>query len=362
MDVNKKNKLMSYLRSVIFILGLIVLVKLSDFVFARDGYVNYILKVLNKGYEVNEDGQITTSDKGYDLIVLGASHARSAIDTEYIDETLGTNSLNLAIPGETVKDSYYLLLEATRNNDIKTVVLDVDYQYYLGDNGEGYFEEAFIYNQYSWFSSTKWKYLLDNMNELDFRNAISKRDVYTHSLTDIKRNVNQKLSKDYLNSNIYKLEVEDCGGYYMGKGFFYRNQEDGFYNGYCDKNALCADSEIDAMPRKYFEKIKKYCEDNGIELICETSPITPTSYEELNISLIHEKMSDFFKSYGVTYIDYNMASFDLFDRNQEDYVDAEGHMCGELALKFSKLLAQNLEEIKLEGIDFVLNKVYGEAQ
>ena len=116
MDVNKNNKLMSYLRSVIFILGLIVLVKLSDFVFARDGYVNYILQVLNKGYEVNEDGQITTSDKGYDLIVLGASHARSAIDTEYIDETLGTNSLNLAIPGETVKDSYYLLLEATRNN------------------------------------------------------------------------------------------------------------------------------------------------------------------------------------------------------------------------------------------------------
>ena len=47
-------------------------------------------------------------DTQYDTIILGASHARSAINPEYLDEELGTNTLNLAIPGETVKDAYYL--------------------------------------------------------------------------------------------------------------------------------------------------------------------------------------------------------------------------------------------------------------
>ena len=29
--------------------------------------------------------------------------------------------------------------------------------------------------------------------------------------------------------------------------------------------------------QKYFQKIVKYCKDNGIELICVTAPITPSS-------------------------------------------------------------------------------------
>ena len=41
----------------------------------------------------------------------------------------GDNAFNLAIPGETVTDSYYLLMESNRNNNVKRVIYDIDYQY-----------------------------------------------------------------------------------------------------------------------------------------------------------------------------------------------------------------------------------------
>ena len=95
---------------------------------------------------VNED------DENYDTIVLGASHARSAIDPAKIDSQADTVTLSMAIPGETLKDSYYVLEESCKNNDVKRVIFDVDYQYWFGPQEEGYFAETFIYNQFSWLS------------------------------------------------------------------------------------------------------------------------------------------------------------------------------------------------------------------
>lgn len=368
LKLNKKRKKKAhvkwhdYLKSVLFLVGLMIVIGVCDFAFAKEGYVHDILQVLHQGYEVDADGTVSTdtsSDSGYDTIILGASHGRSAIDPDKIDFVLGTNTLNVCIPGETVKDSYYLLLEAARTNNIENLILDVDYQYYLGSQDEGYFEEAFIYNQLPWTSYVKWKYILDNMNNLDFRNAISKRDVYRHSASDIKANIVQKFSEDYLKANIYKLDVEDCGGPYEGKGFFYRLQTDNFYNGFLDDDVFAYDTEVADVSREYFEKIKKFCDENGINLICVTSPITPSSYNTLHIVEVHKTMSDFFNSYGVTYIDYNMTSQDVLSRSDSDFVDAEGHMCGVLAERYSALLAQNLSELKDKDISQILDEVYG---
>ena len=107
-------KSMPWIRCAGFLVGLAVILGICDFCFAPSGYVRFIL------HEVNR------KDTQYDTIILGASHARSAINPEYLDEELGTNTLNLAIPGETVKDAYYLLKDACESNDVKTVIMDVD--------------------------------------------------------------------------------------------------------------------------------------------------------------------------------------------------------------------------------------------
>ena len=80
-----------------FIVGLVVLVAIFDYAFAQTGYVRYVLTYFQN------------SDEDIDTLVLGASHARSAIDPQKIDDVNDTNSFSLAIPGEMVKDSYYVL-------------------------------------------------------------------------------------------------------------------------------------------------------------------------------------------------------------------------------------------------------------
>ena len=128
-----------------FIVGLVVLVAIFDYAFAQTGYVRYVLTYFQN------------SDEDIDTLVLGASHARSAIDPQKIDDVNDTNSFSLAIPGEMVKDSYYVLQEACRSKKIKTLIFDVDYQYWMEPQAEGYFQEPFIYNQLSWSSPVKWK-------------------------------------------------------------------------------------------------------------------------------------------------------------------------------------------------------------
>ena len=159
---SKMKKALPYIKSLIFIVGLIVIIGVCDYCFAKTGYIHYILQ------HVNED------DENYDTIVLGASHARSAIDPAKIDSQADTVTLSMAIPGETLKDSYYVLEESCKNNDVKRVIFDVDYQYWFGPQEEGYFAETFIYNQFSWLSLTKWDYLIHNSEYMDIRSAFTK--------------------------------------------------------------------------------------------------------------------------------------------------------------------------------------------
>lgn len=111
-----------------FIVGLVVLVAIFDYAFAQTGYVRYVLTYFQN------------SDEDIDTLVLGASHARSAIDPQKIDDVNDTNSFSLAIPGEMVKDSYYVLQEACRSKKIKTLIFDVDYQYWMEPQAEEYSE------------------------------------------------------------------------------------------------------------------------------------------------------------------------------------------------------------------------------
>jgi len=45
----------------------------------------------------------------------------------------------------------------------------------------------------------------------------------------------------------------------------------------------------------------------GIELICVTSPITPSSVKRLGLDVVNEKFEKFFGELGVTYYNFNKA-------------------------------------------------------
>jgi hypothetical protein len=318
----------------VFILGMVVIIGLSDFFFAKTGYINYILR------------QSESKEVKYNEFVLGASHAKCSIDPVELEAVSNNTALNMAISGETIKDSYYLLQELNRTNDVDEIVLDVDYNYWFGNLGEGCFAEAFLYNQYSWKSPVKWKYLAENSQYLDFRNAMTKRFVYQYTASGIKANVKQKLSEDYKDANIYSLNVQDMGGQYAGKGFFAIDLPAGNPVGedYVRKQMGIEKGVINPYPEKYFRKLVKYCKQHDIDLVCVTSPITPTSMQRLGVDVAYGKLTKMFNEMDVPYYDCNRLRFDVLSRKDTDYIDKEGHMGGELAHKYSKVLAKVLKE------------------
>ena len=333
---SKMKKALPYIRSLIFIVGLIAIIGMCDYCFAKTGYIHYILQHVNKDTE------------NYDTIVIGSSHARGAIDPAKIDSQADTVTLSMAIPGATLKDEYYVLEESCRNNDVKRVIFDVDYQYWYGPQEHGFFAESFIYNQFSWFSPTKWDYLIHNSEYMDIRCAFTKKFTYCDA-TDfegVKNNIIQKNSEDYKKANIYSLDVADAFGPYVGQGFFYRNDVEGepLGEGYVRTWEGRQYTDMQSDPILYFIKLKKYCDKKGIELICVTSPITPSSVKRLGLDMVHDKFEKFFDECGVVYYDFNKARYDVLPREDTDYADKEGHMEGHLAEEYSQVLGEVIDK------------------
>lgn len=205
---------MKYLRTVLFMAVIAGMILIMDYALVPSGYIRYII------HETNNAG----NDDGYDNIIIGASHARSAINPVKLDEAgVSDNAFNLAIPGETVTDSYYLLMESDRNNNVKRVIYDLDYQYWC-NYAEREFEDCFIY---TWlpFSKVKIKYIADNLLTKDFRTVYSKRWAYEISPSAIMNNLKVKSSTAYRNYSMDAVEIHDAGGPYATKGFFYRDMK-----------------------------------------------------------------------------------------------------------------------------------------
>lgn len=97
-----------------FIAIVVGLVKCMDYAMMPSGYIRYII----------HEADNADTDEEYDNIIIGASHARSAINPVKLDEAgASDNAFNLAIPGETVTDSYYLLMESDRHNNVKELYM-----------------------------------------------------------------------------------------------------------------------------------------------------------------------------------------------------------------------------------------------
>lgn len=240
--------------------------------------------------------------------------------------------------GETVTDSYYLLMESNRHNNVKRVIYDLDYQYWC-NYAEREFEDCFIY---TWlpFSKVKIKYIADNLLTKDFRTVYSKRWAYETSPSSIMNNLKVKSSAAYRNYSMDAVEIHDAGGPYVAKGFFYRDMK---MDSIVPSDIVAWDENgISGKVLDSFEKTAQYCKKNNIELVCVTSPITPTTA----VNGYSEQAGAYFtrlcEEYGVEYYDFNLLTMDTLPRTDDDFFDEEGHMLGELADRYSDILASVL--------------------
>ena len=327
-----KNKIMPYVRIVLF-LGLIaVSIAVCDYIFSPYGYIRYIL------HEVN------ATEASYDTLVLGASHARSSINPQELNEYMGCNAINESIPGETVEDSYYLLEEAIKNNELKTVIFDMDF-YYWFDQNENLFTKTFIASQMS-LDDVKLSYIWNNKDNIDIRNAFSKRYSYKISLQSAKNNFYVRQSDGYKNYDIKSISIPDAGGPYVGLGFFNRVLSGKNPKGreLIDAYANCYSKEFDSNVVEYFKKIVETCKANDIRLVVVVTPVTPTAAQVQNFEALDEKFrTEIMEPLGVEYYNCNLLRMDVLPRRDRDYGDYEGHMGGEIGSEYSAVLGKIIE-------------------
>ena len=200
-------------------------------------------------------------------------------------------------------------------------------------------EDCFIY---TWlpFSNVKLKYIADNLLTKDFRTVYSKRWAYEISPSAIMNNLKVKSSAAYRNYSMDAVEIHDAGGPYAAQGFFYRDMK---MDSLVPSDIVAWDeSGISDKVLDSFEKTVQYCKKNNIELVCVTSPITPTT----SVNGYSEQAGAYFtrlcEEYGVEYYDFNLLTMDTLPRTDDDFFDEEGHMLGELADRYSDILASVL--------------------
>ncbi len=326
----KKKKFFAWMRVVLFLACLVAVCSAFKFALMPPSYARVIIHEMNK-----------ETDK-FDCIVLGASHGRSGINPYKLDEELSCNALNVCIPNETIKDSYYLLKEAVRHNDVKTVILDLDYQYWYNLKENNY-ASKFIYDQLE-FSPVKIQYFFENLLDEDFRVALTRWAGYTYLYGNMLDNIKTKLSEDYRNYGINSVDNSDAGGPYVGKGFFYRESPDeddgkGSYNG-----IVFDESGVDQDTVNIFRRIVKYCKKKGIRLVCVTSPITPAMITDSDYGKVNEFFEKLCAEENVEFYDFNFVKDSVLEVKNENFVDYDGHMAGELADRYSAVLGSIIKK------------------
>ena len=284
--------------------------------------------LIKKGFEfilVDDDTsqrvimhRLYTDNTNYDTIILGSSHGYAGFDADYMSKELGISVLNLSTPEQNLDGSLALLKEADKYNDVKHVYLEL---YHWIGQLPAYDDRTVLVYQYNISdymkpSINKYNYMLHMCNKNYYTSAFLParrhwRDSFNPSV--IEENVKGKLNSDYFN---YHEEDSDFG--LLGPSS--SEASDDMELEYTEFNHInTGDFSVDWV--NSLKDIKKYCEDNDIELTVVVLPITDLTmvgvknYDEY-IDFVKEIIGE-----DVKYYDFNLLKEEYFIAGYENFSD-----------------------------------------
>ena len=328
-------EILKYVRVIVFFAVITILVEAVNYVMVQPGYARYIIHTVDNP----DDG----SD--YDCIVVGASHGRASIDPHYfLEMEYAVNPINMCIQGATVIDNYYMIREACNNNDVKKIILELDYQYWNKNlKRDSDFGDLLVYGQLP-FTSLKMEYIVNQLMDKDFRTIYFRRYAFAKNWKTAKKYMAIKKTDEYKNFQIEGVAGIDTEGPYQGLGFFYRTKV-------TDKKGKLNPSpwtyeDLNPKVQKYFQKIVKYCKDNGIELICVTTPIPPSSVASGTANEANTYFKQICDENNVRYIDGNLIKNEILNRG---FPPAVREICEAVNLKSTSSVHSHLEALEKNG-------------
>lgn len=332
-----------YARRIAAVLGLIICLVVAEQVAAY-----FVLPVVNFSVAAQRDrrnyeGQI-------DMGVFGASLVADGVDPKLLDEALGTVSFNMGTNAQSMKMSYYGLMDLLQENELKRVVIEVSIHRMSRDLDSESGVGKLAYFDYLIHPKPKALYVRDNysLDEMPRLLLESARCQLKFIMEGLKNKFSPAYIAQYMKQGYATLP--NSSAEYGGRGFLAYDVR--IPNG---RAGIRYDEPRDG--REVFtteegkenllelQKIVKLCRDNGVEPVLITMPCADSwvlsyqdSYEDVQFYL-----NQVAKDLKVTYYDFNLSKkVDEF-MNDTHYKDPK-HMNKFGAEVFTKYLAEVLRD------------------
>ena len=277
-------------------------------------------------------------------VVLGQSHSEAGVNPYLLSDS-ETKVFTLSRGNMTQDRIYTLLRRLNVSGRIKRVYLDMDSSAWNKTGSlieplvnEGGHPEDVLRKRF--WKYMDWDYVYRTLFEMPFNNVLFDYSFAAHDTY-------QKAAA--ILENRYKSYSETMNTVPIGKRFdVYTYEGRGFLNG--DGNREMVPANYGFQPEKvterrltYFEKIVDYCRDNDIEVVCFTVPLQPQRIVSESQDQAHAYFSELCRKYGLPYYDFNYVKAQYLPRGEEDYIDPEGHVKGELANRLTLLFREILD-------------------
>lgn len=267
-------------------------------------------------------------------VYLGTSHGKMNIDPASVEDVNGRTGHNLCVGGEYSIDAYYLTRLMLEKNKPERIIYEVSPGYFTTEKEEGN-NYLLFYHEFP-LSMARLEYFADSIMECNFRTMLFPWYEYplSYELGKIKDTVYQKATRNYDVSYLKGTSQE-----YHENGFIERYPVDSSQFSMTGIEEFRTEDVIDEN-MVYLEKLIDLCKENEIEFIAVTTPIpaaTLVEYQE-QYDEAWDYFSDFFQEQEVEYLNFNREYYSLFSHSVEDYTDYDGHMNGDAARRFSRIL------------------------
>lgn len=248
------------------------------------------------------------------------------------------------MPTMPVVNLSYILEESNIDKHYKRVIMDLDPSYWDDDHKGTFGTDT---NLLFRLTGNRWiTYVEDLLVKDNYNDTIADYNFSKDNIKKIPKNIECKFSREYITGeesfmqNTYNSVVLGTTDRYkyLGRGFRYGLKKSGVE---WPKFDFSTDN-IKQENTDAFKKIVKYCKDNDIELVCVQSALPPYRLQNENMDDVHEYFAELCGEYGVPFYDLNYLKDEYLSRTDDDYVDLDGHMMGELADRQSAVLGQIL--------------------
>ena len=298
------------------------IVKVVGFVIVFMIINNIISYILNSDFSFSRYTlhELYTTEDNIDVLLVGSCHSYYEVDPSIINEKTNIKAFNLGTSEQRYDGTYALIKEANKNNNIKTIYLEM----YFGVAGKNYkadtySEETFIISDYMKPSLNKYLYLINSCSKEYYISSFIPSSRYRKNLFDskiLKENLDLKFSKNYLN---YKDDMYAGNGYVRLDGVV-----EGGYVSKAGKYKRIPQKAFSDDDIYYLNKIIKYCKENQIELVAYSSPMPDYNLiQRGNYDEYISQVKSLFENNDVEYYDFNLLKPEYFDFNIQYFADDE---------------------------------------